>query len=78
MSQLVQVRANKSAAFEAITCESHVQGLVDGLVASRANYLLCFSLVDLVASLVAEPEKDNTPEHVQKCVSMHGCRTNAT
>lgn len=63
----VQVKANKAACFDGGLQELHVTALVDGLIASSSNHLLCLALVDAVAALVAEPENCNTPEPVQMC-----------
>ena len=63
----VQVRANKGACFDGDNCFAHVEALVGGLIASASNELLCLTLVEATAALVAEPESQNTPEVVQKC-----------
>eukprot|EP00892_Ulva_mutabilis_P004250 jgi/Ulvmu1/2197/UM013_0043.1 len=61
----IQVKANKAACFDGGQQEQHITALVDGLIASASNHLLCLALVDAVAALVAEPENCNTPESVQ-------------
>ena len=62
----MQVRANKGACFDGDNCFKHVEALVGGLIASAPNDLLCLTLVEATAALVAEPESQNTPEVVRK------------
>lgn len=63
----MQVRANKGSCFDSDNCFAHVEALVAGLIASSGNELLCVTLVEATAALVAEPECRNTPDVVQKC-----------
>lgn len=65
----MQVRANKGACFDSEHCLKHVEALVGGLIASASNELLCLTLVEATAALVAEPESKNTPDVVQKCAA---------
>lgn len=63
----LQVKSNKEACFEPERRETHVQGLVSGLIASVNNELLSGALIEAVAALVAEPEAQSTPDAILTC-----------